>query len=203
MLAEIGARPLIEARDYIATHKRAAAKVIEKAAAELPVWASFVEGVRGVGKQALGQIIAETGDLARYDNPAKLWKRMGLAVGTDGRAQRRIKAQADIKTGRTKDDSRDEAILQGYSPRRRSLMHVVGECLIKQNGEGPYRTLYNERKAYEQAKAPELTPLQHHRRAMRYMEKRFLLHLWQAWRREAIVDSTPIVAVPHDVALVA
>ena len=49
--------------------------------------------------------------------------------------------------------------------------------------DSPYRTLYLERKEYEKAKAPDLPPMAHHRRAQRYMEKRLLKHLWQQWRR--------------------
>ena len=54
----------------------------------LPV-ASFVEETRGFGYLGLAQIVAEAGDLSNYANPAKLWKRFGLAV-IDGRAQRRV-----------------------------------------------------------------------------------------------------------------
>jgi hypothetical protein len=195
LLAEAGALPIIECRDHIAAYRKAAARNVEKLAKQLPI-ASWVSDIRGAGLRNLGMIIGETGDLSLYANPAKVWKRMGLAVGDDGRAQRRIAGVADPSRGRTKQQAVDEAIGQGYSPRRRTVMHLLGECLIKGNttpdGDGYYRIVYAERKAYELARAPEMRPIVAHKRAMRYMEKRFLLHLWQAWRRETICEPSPL-----------
>lgn len=145
-------------------------KAIEKLAKQLPVWA-WVADVRGCGASMLGQIIGETGDLSNYSNPAKVWKRMGLAVMPDGQRQRRV-------TG-------EEAIAHGYDAERRSLMYVLGDCLIKQNGEGVYRKLYDERKVLELARLPEDAKGRQgwaHARASRYMQKRFLVHLWEKWR---------------------
>lgn len=187
LLAQAGALPIIECRDHIAVYRKAAARNVEKLAKQLPI-ASWVSEIRGAGLRNLGMIIGETGDLSLYANPAKLWKRMGLAVGDDGRAQRRIAGVADPSKGRTKQQAVDDAIGQGYSPRRRTVMHLLGECLIKGNttpeGDGYYRIVYAERKAYELMRNTDMRPIVAHKRAMRYMEKRFLLHLWQAWRRE-------------------
>jgi hypothetical protein len=47
---------------------------------------------------------------------------------------------------------------------------------------GPYRQLYLARKALEQEKVPEGPRMLWHRRASRYMAKRFLRDLWVAWR---------------------
>lgn len=174
--------PIARASALVRPERLATERQIVKLAKQLPVWA-WVESVPGCGALGLGLIVCETGDLAQYANPAKVWKRLGLAV-FDGRAQRRVTDAA-------------EAERQGYNPKRRSLMHNVGESLLKQNGKsGYYRTLYDERKAYETAQHPDLPLIHRHKRALRYMEKRFLLHLWQAWRREAIGIPEPIESMP-------
>lgn len=171
LLAHLAARPLIEARAHIHAHRRALMRQLEADAKLLPVW-PWVQGVRGAGPLSLAQIVGAAGDLANYDGPARLWKRFGLAV-LDGRAQRRL-------------TDKDLAALHGFSPVRRSLMHIVGENLLRQNRDGAFRTLYNTRKAYEIATTPGLRPFQYHRRALRYMEKRFLRELWRAWKTAAL-----------------
>lgn len=150
-------------------------KAIARLAKQLPVWA-WAEQVRGCGPLVLGLIVGETGDLAQYDGPAKVWKRMGLAVMPDGTRQRRVAG--------------DEAIAHGYNPQRRSLMFNLGECLIKLNQAGPYRRFYDERKAFELARLPADAKGRQgwaHARASRYMQKRFLVDLWEAWRQRVIV----------------
>jgi len=129
--------------------------------------APFVWQTRGFGYLGLAQILAEAGDLSNYANPGKLWKRFGLAV-FDGKAQRRS-------------SDRDLAIEMGFSPRRRAVMWNIGDSLVKQGVK--YRQLYLERKAYEQATSPGLRPIQYHRRAQRFMEKRLLRDLWSFWGR--------------------
>jgi hypothetical protein len=148
-------------------------KTIENLAKQLPVHA-WSKDVRGCGPLLLGLIIGETGDLSNYANPAKVWKRMGLAVMPDGKRQRRV-------TG-------DEAIEHGYNADRRSLMFNLGECFIKVGGEtSPYRQLYDDRKAFELTRLPEDAKGRQgwaHNRASRYAQKRFLVDLWKAWRHQ-------------------
>lgn len=163
---------LQDALAVVVKPKLAFERDIAKLAKQLPVW-GWVEKVRGFGANNLGQLIGQTGDLDGYANPAKVWKRMGLAVDEDGKAQRRVSGPAGI--------------MQGFAPQRRALMHVIGDCLIKGNkredgSEGVYRQCYLDRKAYEQARNPDLALIVHHKRAMRFMEKFLLKHLWQAWR---------------------
>ncbi len=183
-----------------------AVKAMKALAKELPAWDAFGKDICGFGEASLATIVGEAGDLAKYSNPAKLWKRMGLAV-MDGVRQGGLKKSA----------SAEEWIAHGYSRQRRSRMWLVGDAMIKRNGEGKYRKLYLERKAYEVARAPDMTPMQAHRRAQRVMEKRLLKELWQAWRRpiellsptaeaadtkrpqkQAILVKQPIPAVPAE-----
>lgn len=164
-------------------------KRLDKLARDLPVWNSWAKDVRGLGAVSLATIVAEAGDLSKYPDHSKLWKRLGLAV-IDGRRQ----------GGLPKSASKEDWIAHGYSRQRRSFMFVIGDVLVKQ-GEC-YREVYLARKEMERAKAeaaglivapaakiPEKRAAEFvsdghiHRRAQRYMEKRLLKHLWQAWRR--------------------
>lgn len=156
--------PLDEARKAIETHRKAVEKRLTKLAAELPV-AGWVQGVRGVGLLSLAAIVGEAGDLSAYANPAKLWKRLGLAVMPDGTRQRRIGGV--------------DALDHGYSPARRSVVWNIGACIVKAGG--PLKAIYDARKVYEAERVE--TKAHAHNRAQRYVEKRFLKDLWSVWRR--------------------
>ena len=171
--------PFIQARNLIAEQRADCEKQMRKMAKELPVW-PWVQSVRGFGELSLAGIVGEAGDLSSYLNPAKLWKRMGLAV-INGERQRKV--------------SGADAIEHGYAPHRRSLVWNLGDTLIKgtirkvkEDGEdtgereslSEYGAIYLERKAYER---PRVESDGHaHNRAKRYMEKRLLRDLWRAWR---------------------
>lgn len=156
---------------------------LRNAAKSLPVY-SWSKNIHGFGELGLGQIVGECGDLSQYADWSKLWKRMGLAVSADG-----MKA---LKNAR--------GTLVGYSPRRRAVMHCIGDAMIKKHG--PYREVYLARKIVEQnkamaeglaiapsAKIPDKRKEEYrseghiHARAMRYMEKRLLRDLWTEWNR--------------------
>lgn len=170
-----------------------ATREMERLARELPVWEAFAAGIRGFGARSLAVIVAEAGPIGAYRDHSNLWKRMGLAVMQDGRRQGAPGEAA----------SKADWIAHGYSARRRAAMFVIGECLVKANrDDGPYRSLYLARKAYEREraeanglivapaskipaarKAEFMSDGQIDLRARRYMERRLLKHLWQAWRR--------------------
>jgi hypothetical protein len=152
-------------------------RAITKAVMQLPCW-PWVASIRGFGALGLGQIVGCCGDLHNYANPAKVWKRMGLAVLPDGGRQRQI---AGI--------SAEEALAIGYSPTRRSIVHIIGDSLMKGNGDGPYRTYYLSEKARQHAKLPDGTLMHAHLRALRHMEKRLLRDLWRAWREADGIDA--------------
>lgn len=171
--------------------------VIEEAARTLPIW-PWAEAIPGIGALSLGLIVGALGAPAYPDfaNPAKVWKRLCLAVLSDGKAQRRVK-DATL------------AAEAGFSPRRRAIMYNVGESLMKLNKvavEGPigedddkfrplkYRQIYLDRKAYEIERRPIVDEAGkkvkgmlawNHKRALRYMTKRFLVDLWTEWKRVA------------------
>lgn len=134
-------------------------------ARQLPVY-PWVKATRGFGDLSLAKIVGEAHDLSGYATHSRLWKRMGLAVMPDGTRQRKVVGEA--------------ALAHGYSPTRRSLMFLIGDGLIKQNEH--YRGIYQARKAVELARDETMTRMFVHMRAHRYMEKRFLRDLWQAWQ---------------------
>ncbi len=165
--------PLVAARDAIEAERLGIEKHIVKLGAQTPL-AEFVKATHGVGMLSLAGVIGEAGDLGLYANPAKLWKRMGLAVMPDGQRQRRVGGV--------------EAMDHGYSPKRRSLVWTIGDCFVKAGG--PYREVYDARKAYEVARVDEegkpFRPIVCHLRAKRYAEKRLLRDLWRHWRKENV-----------------
>lgn len=184
-------------------------KALVKLARKLPAHA-WAKDVRGFGDLSFARIIAETGDLTGYDNPAKVWKRLGLAV-FDGKAQRRTR-------------DAEKAVEQGYSPRRRSVVFVAFDPVIRAQsvskssgghdrhaapaeavaGEavgagqreieahfsaaGPYRQIYDRKKAdylaRVEASEEGWTKLRADRAAKRYASKRLLRDLWVAWRHD-------------------
>lgn len=210
--------PIIEASQRAAQPfeeiEAKALKGMRELAKQLPVWEEFGAKIKGFGEASLAVIVGEAGDIGTYANPAKLWKRMGLAV-IDGVRQ----------GGLRKNASAEDWVAHGYSRQRRSRMWNIGDALMKGNGDGEYRQLYLQRLAAEHAKAiaeglipatrmkatveswqqrglPPLTLVskltEEHRsaghmakRAQRYTEKRLLRSLWQAWRRSTVL------AQPH------
>lgn len=169
----------------------------------MPVY-SFVETISGFGALGLAIIVGEAGDLGQYANPAKLWKRMGLAV-IDG------KRQGSPGKGATADDW----IAHGYNKERRSLIWQINDSMMKhqsqwtdkETGEikkpaGPYGEIYMAKKADYVARIeptkdlaasdPEKwTPLRAEKAARRYVEKRLLRDLWRAWRAATrVLDTT-------------
>ncbi len=178
---EMTTEHITEARGLIEVHRKAYAKEIERIAKQLPVY-PWIENVRGIGPLNLGLIVGATGDLAKYANPAKVWKRMGLAV-IDGKRQCRV-------------TDKELAIRMGFSPVRRSIMHIVGDCFVRA-ASGVYRDVYDARKAYELGRETpkgKMTTGHAHMRALRYTEKRFLCDLWNQWNGREVNDTRSILA---------
>lgn len=180
LAATLNTASFFEARAIFEKRRAQTEKELERLAKALPI-AAWVADVKGMGLGSLAAIVGEAGDLSLYATHSKLWKRLGLAVIGGGR-QRRV-------TG-------DAALAHGYSPQRRSIVWNIGQCVLKaqsaridkETGEelkpaGKYRKVYDERKAYELARDPELSKAHAHNRATRYMEKRVIRDLWRAWRQ--------------------
>lgn len=166
----VALQPFLAARDQFEPERKAIEKRLRALARSLPIW-PWVANVKGFGDLNLAAIVGEAGDAGCYRTPACLWKRMGLAV--IGVERQRKKTNAE------------EAAAHGYNPARRAVAYLLGDTLIKANGDGKYRTLYLARKEYEAARTDEgaaKTKAHIHNRSARYMVKRALRDLWSAWR---------------------
>lgn len=161
--------PLFASRDVMAKQRGEFEKLLKKMAKDLPIY-RFVQTVKGFGELGLAALVGECGSLGAYHTVSGVWKRCGMAVIEGGR-QRRVAGE--------------DALLHGYSPERRSVFWTLADSMLKCQGKdekaGPYRRIYDERKAYER---PRVESDAHaHNRALRYMFKRLLKDLTVAWRQ--------------------
>jgi hypothetical protein len=174
-------------------------KELVAAAKQLPA-AEWVEQPeqRGFGAKFLGIVIGETGDLNNYANPGKVWRRLGAAPWTFDGKTRMGSTWRRGKEGKLPSSEWEEF---GYSPRRRSIMYLIGEGLMKQNtvgggaGEGsgeienctagPYRLRYNVKKAELAAAHADdklYPPIRCHSHGMLLAAKLLVKNLWIEWR---------------------
>jgi hypothetical protein len=159
----------------------------------------WAESVKGFGVGNFIYLVGEIGNLADYPVPMALL--VWLGIGTvNGERQRRVSGDpAKAKEMRYRAERHAVAWRLGSS-----LMQLNWEYVRDENGtilldeEGnkvkrdlEYRQLYLQRKEYELARMENeddpgrpKSPMHAHRRAMRYMTQRALIHLWQAWRKD-------------------
>jgi hypothetical protein len=168
-------------------------------ARELPVW-PWVQQVKGFAELGLAVVVGEAGDLGGYTNPAKVWKRLGLAV-FEGRRQ------GNPGEGATADDW----IRHGYNRRRRAEIWAfcsdtmfrhqwrgertdeAGNVIEPAHPIGAYGVVYARRKDWNLAR--DWTPGHAENDARRIMTKELIKDLWRAWR-EAITGVPPNYAMP-------
>jgi hypothetical protein len=125
-------------------------------AKQLPiaVWVERKEQ-RGFGLLFAAIVLGETGDLANYANPAKVWRRLGCAPFTkDGVTHMGSTWRSNKKKPSL---SKEDWTEFGYSPRRRSIAFLIGDNIVKLNADGPYRARYNESKEAAKRNHPEWT----------------------------------------------
>lgn len=127
--------PHLAARAVLTAELKAPEKRMKQIARQLPAH-DWVKSIKGFGEMNFAILIAEAGDLRNYANPGKLWRRFGLAP---------IEGKALSTWRRFGGFSAKDWEAAGYSPRRRALIFVVGDCLIKK--QNAYRELYLARKA--------------------------------------------------------
>jgi hypothetical protein len=169
-------------------------------AMRLPAW-EWAWAVRGFGPLGFAVIVAECGDLSKYANPAKVWKRLGLApIEKNGVTM--AASSWRMKGGFSKDDW----IAAGYSPRRRAEIYAcVGEPLFfgQSNKNRPSNMRFTYREAYDRRRArtaethPDWEKCHSHGDALRVMTKELLRDLWAAWNgREASHPTVPRSLMP-------
>lgn len=160
------------ARDGFDLFLREIEKEMVKLARQLPVaeWCQLPDQ-RGLGLLSLATVIGETGDLSLYANPAKVWKRLGLAP---------YQGKMPSTWRRSGGLSAEQWTEVGYSPRRRSIMYVIGENIVKQN-KSIYRQRYDETKANAAANHPDWNKQRCHYHGMLLSVKRLIRDLWKVW----------------------
>lgn len=161
---------------------------IARTARRLPVF-EWVHGVRGFGEKTLGVLIGETGNLTNYPKPDKLWKRLGLAPH-DGKAYSTWRREGGLTA--------EDWIAARYAPRRRAEVYsCLSEPLFRSQTPvmGPYRLVYDARRARTAETHPDWTKAHSHADALRIMTKRAVSDLWSEWRR-AVVSLHSVQTVP-------
>jgi hypothetical protein len=152
---------------------------------------------RGFGLLLLAIVIGETGDLFRYPHFYKVWRRLGCAPWC---FEGETKMGSTWRFGKEGKLPAAEWEAFGYSPRRRSIAFLIGECLVKLNfigkrgkaGEkgvetesalaGLYRARYLETKGAIKQTHPDFSDMRCHRHGMLLCTKLLLKKLWQAWQ---------------------
>lgn len=141
---------------------------------------------RGFGLHLLAVLIGETGDLANYESPGKIWRRMGCAPYEKeghvhmGSTWNRPRWLNGVKL--SKADWEDF----GYSPRRRSIAYIIGENFVKQNGEGPYRRRYDNARTRFKELHENATKGHCHSHGMLLAAKLLMKNLWFQWNPEMV-----------------
>lgn len=160
---------------------------MKRAVRKLPVF-EWAKSVHGLGELGLAVILAEAGDLSKYPKKGHLWKRLGLAP-LDGQAYSTWR----MKGGLTAEDWTEA----GYSPRRRAeVFAVVSEPLFRAQtvAQGPYRAIYDARRARTAEVHPDWTKAHSHMDGLRIMTKYLLRDLWREWNRRKALDFLPVMA---------
>lgn len=181
MVCQLHTAPLFAARAPLEQGRKDTEKAMEKMVKQLPIW-EYWDGIKGVSALSLAALIGEAGDLSKYSNPAKLWKRMGVGLvqNHDG------KWTTQGRPG--KGAPAEDWVRHGYNKQRRSVLWNIGAGLLRAQKKDnlDYYALYAERRLHEEAKG--LKKIEVHRRSQRYMEKRLLREVWKEWRRLSISE---------------
>ena len=163
---------------------------LKKAIAQEPLWKDYLKGVKGIGPVIASGLINLI-DFKKARHVSSLWKYAGRDV-VDGEARSRKKKHLVPKTYKNKQGKKIKTQGISFNPLLKTLTWKAGVSFLKSGS--PYRKIYDERKKYERRKHPELTRGHIHNRAMTYMIKRFLLHLWIEGRKiEGLPVSEPYV----------
>lgn len=177
--------------------ERQAFKGIESALRTQPIYNEFLKDIKGVGPAMAGVIVASF-DITRAEYPSSLWAYAGYDVAADGKARSRRKEHLIDREYVATDGQTKTKKSATYNPWLRQKLFVLGDGFLKQRTP-VYREIYdNYKRRLEHSDKPvrrykdgvvveELTwatttPAHRHLAAIRYMMKRFLVDLYNAWR---------------------
>lgn len=176
--------PFMAARWPLDEERETAERLMVMKAESLPVY-PFIQSTPGMASLGLGVLVGEIGNLSNYKTPARVWKRMGVAVINGERQGRKLTGNAE------------KAAEHGYNRKRRSALWTIGDSMLKHQVEvrekktenehrvsvGKYGDIYLTEKERQQTLYPELPKIAWHRRAQRKAEKELLKDLWLEWKR--------------------
>jgi len=161
---------------------------------ELPIW-EWAETVNGLGPLGLATILGEAGNPSNYATVCKFRKRLGWAPA---------ECYPKGKTGGRKIPRSCKGAV--YGDVAMPLFFAQSPIVDKTTGEvkreaGPYRKVYDARRAHTAETHPEWTKGHAHNDAMRVMIQRLLTDLWSAWRETRVdLNTSPKVSPAHSIA---
>jgi len=147
---------------------------------------------RGFGIHLFAVLIGETGNLANYPLPGKLWKRMGCApyevdgvmhMGSTWRKPGLLK-----KNGTSAKMHAENWTEFGYSKRRRSIAYLIGENLMKIN-KSIYRKRYEVTKERFAEKHEGTSKMHCHLHGMLLATKLLMKNLWMEWNPDMVDEA--------------
>ncbi len=149
-------------------------KIIEKQLKKEPIYIDFLQKVKGVGPAIACGLIANIGQIKRFDSFPKMMSYFGLAVDKDNKAPKLKKGQ-----------------IANWNQKARALiLGVVADQFVKQKTP-KYREIYDveKKKQLEVLKGEKTCKGHAERRARRKAAKYFMKDLWKEYRR---IEKLPI-----------
>jgi len=157
--------PLLQALgEHLLENEEVLGKEIKKRGKQLRIYQAWLRQVRGVGPILASAIVAYLGDVTRFPTVSKLWKYCGFSPD-----------QASRERGKP----------LGHNPKVKTILWRVGNQLLIHRSQ--YSAFYYQRKRVELGKG--LDKNRAHSRALRYMLKIFLAHLWEVSRLMAGLEA--------------
>jgi hypothetical protein len=171
-------------------------KQMERLAKTLPVYAKFVDPLKGLGALGLAIIVGEAGNLSDYATPSRLWKRAGLAPkacyamttkdGGEAHLIPRARRSAfwTIADSMFRQDNQYTQSIWPYVAREIEKAHAEGLVVSagsKQTADNWQSHGVERPEVKVKAGTPNRTCGHIQKRARRKAEKDMLLDLWRAW----------------------
>jgi hypothetical protein len=168
------------------SREQAQFRTLEWLLSDYPIYASFLEPIRGIGPAISAIIIAEF-DIHKAEYPSSLWKYAGLDVAGDGKG--RSKREEHLIDVEYLDTNKELKTRKGitFNPfLKTKLIGVMGSSFIRQSPDKcVYRKIYDDYKNRLENHPAHVDKSKGHRHnmAIRYCVKRFLVDLYYAWRK--------------------
>lgn len=164
---------------------------LEHALSEYPIYTEFLKNVTGCGPAMSAVIVSEI-DIHKSEYPTSIWRYAGLDVGDDGRGRSMRKEHLIDVEYADKDGEMVKRKSITFNPfLKTKLVGVLASSFLRQGKENTYAKIYYDYK-HRLENMPEHTEKSkghRHNMALRYMIKRFLVDLYNAWRE---LESLPV-----------